>query len=255
MPYHPKDEFVELAGHIVRTGKPHSMTVRELLANFYSERRGKDVVAWIKERLKHLNLTTDPDFEIVYIDAPIELRKIGRAETKRADDSVEVDKAVSAAKDPVPRIGMLPAANRPPITVSQDAPISEAVTLLLMHDFSQLAVIQNERKVLGLVSWKSIGACVSLGKEPKCVRDCLDKNVEVLRYDRPLFDAVRTIIRNEIVLIRGREDRITGLVTTTDISEQFMALSAPFLILEQIENHIRRILDGRFGPGGTEGCD
>ena len=129
------------------------------------------------------------------------------------------------------------------------------MTLLLMHDFSQLAVIQNERKVLGLVSWKSIGACVSLGKEPKCVRDCLDKNVEVLRYDRPLFDAVRTIIRNEIVLIRGREDRITGLVTTTDISEQFMALSAPFLILEQIENHIRRILDGRFGPGGTEGCD
>jgi hypothetical protein len=85
-----------------------------------------------------------------------------------------------------------------------------------------------------------------LGKEPKHVRECLDKNIEVLRYDRPLFDAVGTIIRSEVVLIRGPEDRITGLVTTTDISEQFMALSAPFLILEQIENHIRRILDGRF---------
>ena len=246
MPYHPKDEFVELAEQIVRTGKPHSMTVRELLANFYSERRGKDVVNWIKFKLQQLNLTTHPDFEIVYIDAPVELRKIDRPATKKAEESVEIDKAASAAKDPVPRIGMLPAANRPPITVSPDALVSEAVTLMLMHDFSQLAVIQNGRKVLGLISWKSIGACSSLGKKQEVVRDCLDKNIEVLRYDLPLFDAVSTIIRNEVVLVRGAEERITGLVTTSDISEQFMALSAPFLILEQIENHIRRILDGRF---------
>src|SRR5439155_8918037 len=137
----------------------------------------------------------------------VELRRIEEPKQKesQAAEQVESDKQLGSAKDPVPRIGMLPAANRPPVTVSPDAPVSEAVTLMLMHDFSQLAVIQNERKVLGLISWKSIGSCTSLGKQANNVKDCLDKDIEVLRYDRPLFDAVGTIIRNEVVLVRGQE--------------------------------------------------
>jgi hypothetical protein len=39
---------------------------------------------------------------------------------------------------------------------------------------------------------------------------------------------------------------ISGIVTTTDISEQFLMLTEPFLILEELENHIRKILDGKF---------
>jgi len=250
--YNPKEEFLELAEQIVNSGKPHTLTVRDLLAYFYSERRGKDVVWWIKRKLKSLKLTTKPDFEIVYIDAEIELRKAEPLASKKDSSSNRQEPdgdrtySPSQAREAVPRIGMVPAANRPPVTVSRDAPITEAITLMLMHDFSQLPIIQNERKVQGFVSWKSIGSCTAISKEPEFVRDCIDKNVEVLKYDLPLFEAINIIIRKEAVLIRGAEEKITGLVTTSDISEQFMALSSPFLILEQIENHIRTILDGRF---------
>ncbi len=34
-------------------------------------------------------------------------------------------------------------------------------------------------------------------------------------------------------------------MTVTDIGEQFITLSEPFLLLEQIENHIRKLLDGK----------
>ena len=250
--YHPKEEFVELAEQIVKSGKSHTLTVRDLLAYFHSERRGKDVAQWIKRKLKSLKLTTEPDFEIVYIDAEIELRKAEPPASKKSDSidrqQPDGDRTYSSsqARESVPRIGMVSAANRPPMTVSRDAHLTEAITLMLMHDFSQLPVIQNERKVQGFVSWKSIGSCTALSRESEFVRDCLDKNVEVLKYDLPLFAAVDIIIRKEAVLIRGAEEKITGLVTTSDISAQFMALSSPFLILEQIENHIRTILDGRF---------
>ena len=37
-----------------------------------------------------------------------------------------------------------------------------------------------------------------------------------------------------------------GIITIADISSQFINVTEPFLLLEQIENHIRNILDGKF---------
>ena len=42
------------------------------------------------------------------------------------------------------------------------------------------------------------------------------------------------------------DNKISGVVTTSDISVKFGALSEPFLLLSEIENHIRRIIDGKF---------
>src|SRR5207245_2373638 len=50
----------------------------------------------------------------------------------------------------------------------------------------------------------------------------------------------------DVVLIRDSENKISGLVTTSDISVQFGALAEPFLLLSEIENHIRRLIDGKF---------
>ena len=66
----------------------------------------------------------------------------------------------------------------------------------------------------------------------------------VVRYDKPLFDAVREITRRGIVLVLSAKNQISGSVTSTDIAEQFVTLSEPFLFLEQIENHLRVLLRG-----------
>jgi hypothetical protein len=39
-----------------------------------------------------------------------------------------------------------------------------------------------------------------------------------------------------------RDRRITGIITASDLSLQFQSLSEPFLLLREIELHIRRIL-------------
>ncbi len=68
--------------------------------------------------------------------------------------------------DPTFRIGSLPAANKNPVMVSQDDTIAKAVTLMLEHDFSQLPVMQGEREVKGVITWKSICSRLALASSP-----------------------------------------------------------------------------------------
>ncbi len=43
--------------------------------------------------------------------------------------------------------------------------------------------------------------------------------------------------------MRAKDRTICGLVSAQDIATQFVTLSEPFLFLEQIENHLRAILE------------
>jgi CBS domain-containing protein len=204
---------------------------------------------------------TEPDFAAAYIDGHIEIKPappelieqwkpkpivFKEAASKNPEANLAITPVVGGSvPDPVPRIGMLAAANTAPISVRRDSEVCEAVTLMLMHDFSQLPVMQDERNVDGLISWKSIGAARALNKECQYVRQCME-TVEMLWFDTPLFTAVEIIAGKEVVLVRNSERKIVGLVTTSDISLQFGALSEPFLLLGEIENHIRRLIDGKY---------
>jgi hypothetical protein len=52
-------------------------------------------------------------------------------------------------------------------------------------------------------------------------------------------------MERDYVLVRG-VDKITGIITTSDLSVQFQQLAEPFLLLGEIENHVRRLMDGKF---------
>jgi len=232
--------------------------VKDLLSWFGAQRRGVIVVREIRAALKKAKLITVPDFEVAYIDQRVKL-KAPEAPIKTSTNTKETGAKESPAAeiaqpavvggsvpDPAPRIGMLAAANTKPLSVKLDTQLVEAVTLMALHDYSQLPVMQGERTVNGMISWRSIGqARIKEGKTCKLVRDCLD-SVEILPSDAHLFDAINTIARKDVVLIRDNENKISGLVTTSDISIQFGALAEPFLMLSEIENHIRRLIDGKF---------
>jgi CBS domain-containing protein len=153
----------------------------------------------------------------------------------------------AAYADPTYRIGKLDAANRPPRSVYADAPLNEAITIMLRNDFSQLPVMQGEREVKGLISWKSIAAKTGLGRQCSQVRDCMSPHVEVVSDDASLFQVIGLVIRQECVLVRDKTTRkISGIITASDLSETFHQLGRPFLLLGEIENLIRALIDGKF---------
>lgn len=148
----------------------------------------------------------------------------------------------SASDDPTFRIGSLPAANRKLIVVNQDDSVTKATTLMLQHDFSQLPVMQGEREVKGVITWKSIGSRLALGQTCDRVGDCRE-DARIVDSNRTLFEAIPTIVEHGYVLVRDQRDRrITGIVTASDLSLQFQILAEPFLLLREIELHVRRLL-------------
>jgi predicted transcriptional regulator len=162
-----------------------------------------------------------------------------------AQGIVETAVSEKSATDPTFRIGSFEAANRGLITVGPDDPLTKAVFRMMQHDYSQLPIMSGERDVKGVVSWRSIGARYAMGVPCEKVNDCRD-DAQVIDSNGTLFDAIPTIVKHGYVLVRDQKTRkLTGIVTASDLSLQFQQLAEPFILLREIELHIRRLLQGK----------
>ena len=146
---------------------------------------------------------------------------------------------------PTIRIGILDAAKREPISVKPDAPLNVATTIMQLKDFSQLPVMENKRDVKGVVSWKSISARILLGRDCESVRHCMDP-AQVIDSAMPLLDAVDVIRRHDYVLVRDKTKTITGIITASDVAQEFMQLTTQFLLIREIEGRLRHLIKGKF---------
>jgi CBS domain-containing protein len=156
-----------------------------------------------------------------------------------------VETVLSEPADPTFRIGSLPAANKNLTTVGQDDTLKKAVTMMLQSDYSQLPIMHGEREVKGMISWKSIASRYAIGGECCKVQHCRE-DAQVVDGNGTLFDAIPTIVKHGYVLVRNPQDKkITGIVTASDLSLQFQQLAEPFLLLREIELHIRQLLQDK----------
>lgn len=231
--YMVKGEFNEIVKEIHENDKEFEMTSREFLAYFNYEKRTKGNQGRIDSFLEEKQLETIPNYTNVWIDSKIKLIHKPKAKSK-------------TELDPIQRIKILPAANKSPLTISRDAKLKEAITLMMMNKYSQLPVLSNSKTIYGFITWESIGYGISNGVCSEDVKDYINNEINSLDYDTPLLDAIKIIIEKEYVIVQKKDKTISGIVTISDISLQFLSLTEPFLLLEQIENLIRLILNGKF---------
>ncbi|MDE0711379.1 MAG: CBS domain-containing protein [Rhodospirillales bacterium] len=225
--------------------QPETLTVRQFLANFgYARRRGR-VVGEIRENLAFYGLQASPDFELQYIDSPITVElKVDITETE--DNRLE--------NDPTVRVGILDAAHNSPVRVAPDDLLVKATTLMQMEDYSQLPVMTTDRTVKGIVSWQSIGEAYARGSFPKTVKECMEEAYEV-DENMPLASAANVICDQGYVLVRGgTDDRITGIVTAVDLAHQFKQGAHPFLLIGEIEHHLRNLVRRKFTVEELDGA-
>lgn len=251
------------AAEQIREGKqPESISVREFIRWWNAKGRGRGKVRDIREALAKVDVETQPDFDEVNLDSSISLVSAtheganGEGEytesappdvTSGTNGSVGSRAAFvgGAVTDPTHRVSRLASANKAPISVNPNSTLQEAVHLMLFHELSQLPVMQGERDVKGMVSWHSIGLHLFDGNASEVVRDYMDLHREI-RSDASLFEAIPVIVEHQYVLVRDGQNKISGMVTTSDLSEQFRQLSESFLLIGEIENHIRSLIDGKF---------
>ena len=184
-----------------------------------------------------------PDFDETYIDGAITFvpaeqaqavepeGKAGEIKVSVQDSFVVTDSASAKIKvDPSYRIARLKSAHTIPRSLGPDATVSEAITLMMKHDFSQLPVIVGERTAKGLMSWKALGKRLAMEKKCVLVRDAMEP-VHVIDLDTSLFDAIPLIAKYDCVLVRDAGNKICGIMTPFDVSLTFVELGEAFLLL------------------------
>jgi predicted transcriptional regulator len=238
-------EFLERAARQAHSS-PVSLTVRELLAFWGAKRRGIWVVDRVRRDLEEHELTTNPDFTSAWIDSTITLTsQTGHTRPPDLEAETEiVEETDRALPDVEMRVGQIRSANVAVVSLSRDDSLEKARTLMMRHDFSQLAVMSGKRDLLGTVTWESIVDAL-LRSSQATVRDAM-RSAEVVPVEDNLLGRVQLIMEKGFVFVRAKDRTIQGIITTTDLSQQFADLATPYFILGEIEQRLRRKIDEEF---------
>lgn len=234
----------------------NSVTIRAFLTWFDVQRRTTRNKQYIDDELSKAGIKTTPDYKNIWVDSVIGFDLAtatagegadtagASADTSESSDAEGPEEAPINATDPSHTIGEIDSANITPVRVSPNAGLLEAITLMLTRNFSQLPVMQNDRDVRGVISWESIGARMAAGTKDGTVQDYMDEPHE-LPLNASLFRAINTIVEHNYVLIRSSDKKICGIVTASDIALRFESISTPFLLIAEIEKHLRNIIDSK----------
>lgn len=210
-----------------------SITGRELFNALGFERRTRGNCNVVDNYLETNDLMVEPHYNDVWIDNTIILKHKPKAKTR-------------LSCDPILKVRILQEASRVPVFVNNDDSLEAATTLMRLHDYSQLPVTTNKQKGLcGYISWKTIGVAQANGVNTGIVKDYKQPVKRILKPDTPMLDAVRYVYENEFALVEDNAKSICGIITTTDISNQFLTLTEPFLLMEEIEGQIRLLLNDK----------
>lgn len=221
-----------IAKTIKETNQPLKVTPRMLINAVGYARRSPNACRMIDEFLEYNDLEVVPHYLNEWVDNEIEVRPKEKA-TK------------GLREDPIKRLGLLKAANTKPTTVDNSDTLDKAITLMMLNNFSQLPVMNGTRKIVGFISWETIGEARSKGETSQQVKDYKRETVRTLKRDTPLLRAIYEVYKNDFIVVTAEDGSPCGIVTTADISSQFLTWTEPFVLLEQIENLIRHILDGK----------
>ena len=195
--------------------KAEQVSVRTLIGKYNFARRGEWINNRIQNRLDELDLVAVPDFTNQWLDTTI---------------AIELDPEITGVSydgkrpDPTRRAGSLEAAHNKPMCVKSGDKLNVATALMLLHDYSQLPVMDNNHEVKGVISWQSIGARLGLERKCEYVRQCMEPAAQIPNVEIPkeasLFEAISIIAKQGYVLVRDREagNIISGIVTATDLS-------------------------------------
>ncbi|MGC7103103.1 CBS domain-containing protein [Amycolatopsis lurida] len=230
---------------------PERISVRELLSFWGAKERG-DQVSQIEADLANHGLVTSPSFRAVTLDTMVLL-------------TTPLDEAEDTATEGQPDVGDLPVAgdeegggdldvrlmvgNLSPLvgveSVSPNSTIEEAITKMLLNDFSQLAVLNGPRNLRGAITWRSLAQAMHQRSDPS-VNDAIDPHVEVVSYDRDLFEVLPTLQQREFVFVWDETKEIKGIVTTADVAQRYGEMATPFFQLGEVDQTLRWVLNRSF---------
>lgn len=231
-------------------GNEVSLTIRDFIALWGAKRRGYWYVQQIQEDLDANGLRSDPPFEEGWIDNHIRLVRADPLSAEAGGEAVgaaavsEDQQTTSYTAGTALKVSNIESATGSLVSLTPSDSLIKAQSMMLRHDYSQLPVLSGARDVRGAISWESIAQKI-MHQADAVLADCVVP-VDVVGLEDDLLPHVPRIIRAGYVLVRSRDRSISGIVTTSDLSGQFLGLAEPFLLVGEAERKLRGIVAEQF---------
>jgi CBS domain-containing protein len=252
------DRLLELneARSRAQAGEPEQLTVRDLLRRWGAHERDRDVISRIDADLANHGLLTVPDFRAVSLDTIVSLTATPGPEEEPPPDKTAETETPSQARqfatasdgeddEEIGRtLGNLLSDDHRLVSVTPSASLNEAVTQMLMYDFSQVPVLSGERDLRGAVTWRSIAVARQAGTEIT-LSDALIPARDY-PYNTRLLDVLDVLLEEEFLFVRSYDKRVYGIVTAADVVRVYDQMATPFFLIGEVDQELRRLIRSRF---------
>lgn len=239
---------------------PLTLSIRDFLAVWGFQRRYAAAVEHIENDLEARGLVTVPPFTEGSLESQIAVLA-GGAEPDETGSSaftrftgtasgsfnlsqfpaegqlVEEPQAQTVAY----RVSNLDSANQMPVFVRTGDSLDYAMTIMVHRAYSQLPVLDEDGRLQGVVSWESIGRARVADRDAS-LEAATVRGLEADRSD-DLLDWIDTVQQSGYVVVRDHDHKVCGLVTAADLTGQFGTRVRPFVLVEEIEQRLRRVID------------
>ncbi len=250
-------DFLDSARSRAESGDPVEVSVRGLLAHWNAEEYNYRASAEnVHVDLANHGITTYPDFRKVTLDTTVHL--ISTSVEREDFDTVdigEVENGESEEFDAGLTVGNLPSALGGVASVTPNATLDEAITIMLLNNYSQLAVLSGQRNLRGTVTWQSIAEARHDKPDTK-LNDTIIENPPEVPYSKHLIDVLDLLRTEDFVFVRNAERAISGIVTTADVAHVYGDLATPFFLVGELDRSLRHIISLKFNfPLIKDFCD
>lgn len=238
------DELVDQA--------PRTLTIRELLNYWNFRRRTARIVEEVTDDLAELGLLAVPSISEGWINGQVEIVPIpGQLDDDSGSSAVpspEVDAAEASAEAVLSglvsySVSTMDTARCAVMTVEPEEALSATVTNMALQDYSQVAVVDPEGRLIGAVTWESI-ALAWMSGQPSVVRDAMRWAPSTSPEDELLRQAA-VIYREGFVFVRTPGGVVQGIVTSADLSRRFVDEHRPIVLLDEIERRLGNRITSR----------
>ena len=128
--------------------------------------------------------------------------------------------------------------------VKRSATVEEAITKMLVNDFSQLPVLKNKYTLEGAVTWQSIAQARL--KDPDAPLSAAIVAASRLSYSDDLNKVLPRLQDEDFVVVANHHNEITGIVTTADVVALYRERTLPFLLIGELDQELRGLIEATF---------
>jgi hypothetical protein len=144
-----------------------------------------------------------------------------------------------------------------PTYVNENEAVPTALSLMHRYDFSQLPVVDEVKRPLGLITHESIlhtHRNFGIPVEQLSVLDAMRPvtRADTYRREDDLFDLLDRLRDTNSVLIVDGENRLTGIVTSYDANAYFRRRAEDMMLVEDIETMVKDIILTTFSDEAGE---